>query len=96
MIRMETLTYARMLRSLRSMTCPCCGGVKKMNQSLCFRDYRTLPRPMRNALYNLMGDGYAEAMLEALNYLNSGAFHMPDGTLATDNNSGAKTGADHA
>lgn len=65
------------LDSLKSTTCPACGGKKTPMQTLCRREYFKLPRPMRQALYARIGDGYAESLLEALNYLSIEFLTLP-------------------
>jgi hypothetical protein len=74
----EQLTAQALLQSLRSTTCPVCGGPKKSMHSLCLSDYRRLPKPMRDALWALIGDGYKEAMADALVYLHRTLFRMPE------------------
>lgn len=78
MIKREELTYENLVRSLRSTTCPACAGPKKTRMSVCLGCWRSLPKPLRNPLYNLIGEGYEAAMLEALNFLDAEKFHLPE------------------
>jgi hypothetical protein len=57
------------LRSLSGTQCPACGGVKKSNQSLCFRDFRSLEQDMQRKLWRRVGAGYEEAFEAALEFL---------------------------
>jgi hypothetical protein len=63
--------------SLRSTTCPACGGAKGRAKSLCYPQYKKLPRAMRAALYARVGAGYEEALLDAFRYLDAETFHPP-------------------
>lgn len=58
------------VRSIRSTLCPACAGKKKQMRSLCFGCYRSLPRPMKGALYRLVGNGYEQALDDALKRLD--------------------------
>lgn len=66
------------MTSLRSVKCPACGGVKKVGQTLCLRDYRSLPAPLRTALYARLGNGYREAVLEAFQFLDVTTFQVDE------------------
>ena len=72
-IRLESLTDGQLLSSLKSETCPNCGGSKKERMTLCSRDYYQLSDPMRKALYKRIGQGYREAFVAALTQLGSTA-----------------------
>ncbi len=65
------------LISLDSRICPACGGRKARAQTLCGGHYHALPREMKNALYNRVGQGYERALLEALNFLEVKMIHLP-------------------
>ena len=56
--------------SLVSQICPACGRLKNKRMTLCLRDYRALPKAMQRALYDRVGHGYREAVVEALQFLN--------------------------
>lgn len=66
----DQLTVEALLTSLRSTVCPACGGRKKTMQTLCVRQYMSLPRPMKQALYNRIGKGYKEAVHDAFIFLD--------------------------
>lgn len=67
-----------LLASLRSTLCPCCGGGKSERRTLCGTCYYVLPKRERTALYNLLGDGYAEAVEAALKLLGVSDPHWPE------------------
>jgi hypothetical protein len=67
----------QLIRSLRSATCPACGGKKKAGKSLCPTDYYALNPDQRKALYQRIGRGYEAALTEALEYLGVETFHQP-------------------
>lgn len=46
-----------------------CGKPKKRKYSFCPRCYYSLPRHMREDLYQLIGDGYEEAFEAAVAWL---------------------------
>lgn len=77
MITRQDLTFDAVVTSLRSTTCPACGGPKGRAKSLCFRQYKQLPRALQAALYARVGAGYEEALLDALRYLEAETFHLP-------------------
>jgi predicted amidophosphoribosyltransferase len=58
-----------LLRDLMGTTCSACGAAKQVRQSFCKRCYRSLPHPMRQALYRRMGAGYEEAFAAAFDRL---------------------------
>lgn len=60
---------ATLAESLRSKTCPACGGEKKAGQTLCRADYNRLTSSQRLALYDELGAGYAEAVDAAMSEL---------------------------
>ena len=64
--------------SLASTVCPACGGQKRPKQTFCGGEYRSLPMPLRSALYRKMGQGYREAVIEALKFLSANEVHMPN------------------
>lgn len=63
--------------SLGSTVCPACGQDKKRKHTLCGSDYYKLPKPKRDALYNPLGHGYREAVIEALKHLQRLTFWAP-------------------
>ena len=77
MIVLNKLNTRTLFESLRRTKCPCCGGVKKPMQTFCSRDYYRLPPVLRQALYSRIGSGYAEAVVEALNFLEAEEFISP-------------------
>jgi hypothetical protein len=77
MITREQLPTQILVDSLYSKVCPACGDRKGAEKSLCYSCYGALPPNFKRALYNRVGHGYAEAMLEALNFLEAEKVHMP-------------------
>jgi hypothetical protein len=65
--------------SLFSSVCSACGRSKKPRDSICGWDYRQLPMDMKAALYDLMGDGYEEAFVEAMRHLGHDRIALPEG-----------------
>ena len=57
---MIVLDQQKLVEDLVSRDC-LCGNTKKPRMSFCQKCYFKLPRPMRNLLYNRIGDGYEEA-----------------------------------
>ena len=78
MITLDDVDDLQLVRSLRMTVCPVCGKVKRPAQTFCYRDYRNLPREMQLALYNRLGEGYAEAVVKALNFLEVEEPAWPD------------------
>lgn len=74
---METPTTQQLIQSLNSSTCPACARKKKRTQTLCGGCYRMLPPAERNDLYNLVGNGYEEAVAAAMKRLQAKKFNMP-------------------
>lgn len=74
---MQTPTPADLVASLRSTTCPACGGEKRPNETLCSHEYYRLPRAKRNRLYDYVSAGYAEAVVAAFLFLGVDTFTMP-------------------
>lgn len=60
------LTDRFLVHSLRFEVCPACGKPKKPRQTLCYSDYKRLPHGKKMALYDLLGEGYKEAVVDAL------------------------------
>lgn len=56
----ELMTTKEAIEQLQSNDCRC-GNEKKSGQSFCSWCYRSLPRAIRNALYNHIGCGYEQA-----------------------------------
>ena len=55
-------------QELQSEEC-LCGWGKKPGRSFCYRCYNRLPEHMRRDLYLRIGNGYEEALDEAVKYL---------------------------
>jgi hypothetical protein len=66
-----------LVKSLQSVVCPACGGKKKRGHTFCGRDYFRLTHDMREALYNRLGHGYAEAVADAMEHLGAVDFSIP-------------------
>jgi hypothetical protein len=77
MITLADLTPRRVITSLRSDTCPSCGGHKGPGKSFWLKEYRKLPQPIRTALYDRVGEGYEDALIKAFDYLQTQTFHDP-------------------
>ena len=71
-----------LIRSLTSELCPACGGKKKARQTLCLKDYRALPKELRNRLWYEVGDGYEEAVQDALTFLEVESPAFPPAPVA--------------
>jgi hypothetical protein len=71
------VTSLELVRSLRSETCPMCGGRKQSGQTMCQRDYCRLPRGVQSALYRGLGRGYEQAIQSAMGHLSVTNFIMP-------------------
>ena len=54
---------------LRGRECPSCGHGKNIRQVLCRVCYYSLPTDLRNRLYDKLGDGFEEAVDDALKWL---------------------------
>jgi len=59
-------TTRDLLRSLQSNLCPICGKLKIPRQTLCRPCYSRLGSRTKRALYARVGDGYEEAVHEAM------------------------------
>lgn len=59
------------LDSLNSAECPVCKGSKKPRRSLCYPCYKKLDRSKQDALYQLIGAGYEEAIDDAIKALTT-------------------------
>ncbi|MEQ1762560.1 MAG: hypothetical protein ABL984_05360 [Pyrinomonadaceae bacterium] len=57
------------VQALGSDRCTPCGSRKIRKRSHCSRCYYSLPPEQRQALYNLVGDGYEEAFIASLKTL---------------------------
>lgn len=95
------MTTIDLVRSLKSTTCPSCGRAKRASQSLCLHCYTALPHPMRCELWNDVGDGYEQAMADAMNKLAELGLHKPgraseptqeQTSLFTESNDGHQSG----
>lgn len=58
-----------LLKELQSTRCRC-GASKHRGLTFCRVCYYRLPRPVRNALYDGLGNGYAEAYDKATKILD--------------------------
>lgn len=56
----------RLIASLRSTRCPGCERLKPSKMSFCGACYRSLPDPLKQALYKRIGDGYEAAHAVAM------------------------------
>lgn len=65
------------LLSLRSDLCPACGSTKIQSRSVCIECWRELPRGKRHTLYQLIGDGYEQALADVLDHLGVESPHWP-------------------
>ena len=59
------------VESLGSFTCPFCKGSKKDGHTFCNSCYWKLPKVHQVAIYRRLGDGYEEAVDDAIEYLRS-------------------------
>lgn len=75
MIHMPYLTRERVITSLNSTVCPVCGGAKGRGKTMCFTDYAQLTGDLKRRLYHRVGQGYEEALHDALAYLMVETFH---------------------
>ena len=62
------MSARELIRELGGTTCRC-GSRKQSRQTFCRRCYYKLPPPMRQALYNRVGNGYEHAYEQAEEYL---------------------------
>jgi len=74
----EGVTTIRLLRSLRSNTCPACGQAKRPYYTLCYVCYTSLPKDQQRALYSSVHKGYRQAVESALAALNVSQPHWPE------------------
>lgn len=65
---MSARDVADLLRELKGTTCQC-GADKKSMQTFCTPCFFHLPRHMRHALYDKIGEGYEEAYTAALQHV---------------------------
>jgi hypothetical protein len=68
----ERFTPEEMERTWREFlgrTCPACGKAKVRMNGFCSRCYFSLPKPIRNRLWNPFGEGYEQAHQEAREWL---------------------------
>jgi hypothetical protein len=79
MIHRSEMTKRNAIVSLASQTCPACAGPKKERMSLCGACYHQLPAHYQRALYKRIGEGYGQALWDALVLLDAEKFHLPDG-----------------
>ena len=78
MIHRSEITVQNATASLRSTTCPACAGAKKERMSLCGPCYHQLPAHYQTALYKRIGQGYGQALWDALVFLDAEKFHLPE------------------
>lgn len=62
----------RLVRELEGKKC-FCGARKAPMQTFCSSDYFALPKDIRNALYNRIGEGYEQAYAEARKFFKEKA-----------------------
>jgi len=55
-----------LIASLASDLCPACSRAKRPRNTLCYGCYRSLPQPLRTALYNRVNNGYEQAFNDAM------------------------------
>ena len=77
-MKTDQLDNAAVYASLRSKLCPACGGEKKRLQTLCLKDYCSLSKSKQRAVYRKIGDGYVEAVRDALSFLGVQEPHLPE------------------
>ncbi len=77
---------AVLVRSLRCTVCPACGCSKGANNTFCRACFLALAKPLRDALYRRLGEGYEAAVHAALHALKVRECTWPP---ATDPKSGA-------
>jgi hypothetical protein len=73
----DEVTTRELIDSLCSNLCPACGRGKVARKTLCGHCYHALPRGLQKALYNRLGEGYSEAVDEALHQLGVATPHLP-------------------
>ena len=66
-----------LINSLRSTTCPACGGSKQSGKTLCGKQYYKLMQGQRMALYDRIGSGYREAFITAMKALGVTEIKLP-------------------
>ena len=81
-MQLTELSDGGLVRIINSNTCPACGGWKKKGQTFCGTDYFRLSKRERLALYDRLGEGYAEAVSRACQVLGVDDFKMPHGQEA--------------
>lgn len=64
-----TPAQVELIESLAGEDCPGCLGRKGRRKSFCSRCYFKLPKPIRTALYNPVGNGYEDAHAAAMKHL---------------------------
>lgn len=65
----ETRTL-KMIQELKGQVCRC-GADKNAGNTFCLKCYYSLPKPLRAALYQRVGEGYEQAYEEAVAYMLS-------------------------
>ena len=65
----DSVNPVEMLQSLKSSSCPACGGGKGARKSFCYRCFGLLPWVMKGDLYKRFGDGYEDAFDYALKWI---------------------------
>jgi hypothetical protein len=78
----DQMTVEALLTSLRSTVCPSCGGRKKTMQTLCPREYMSLPREMKKSLWRRIGHGYKEAVYDAFVFFDLVEYRLPPAPVA--------------
>lgn len=79
------MTDRQLIDSLCSNLCPACGRGKNARMTLCGGCYHGLPRELQKALYNRLGEGYSEAVDQALRMLGVTTPRLPKSRLSDEN-----------
>jgi len=73
---MINITVQMLITSLRSRTCPACGGSKKSRRTLCLDCWKKLANSDHHDLCRQLGFGYAEAVQAAMEALGATEFKL--------------------
>jgi hypothetical protein len=57
------------LKILAGNECPYCDGPKQRGYAFCYDCYFSLPKDLKNGLYRKIGQGFEEAVDEALGWM---------------------------
>lgn len=72
-----TITKRQLIDSLYSRTCPACGSRKGEHRTLCYGCFSQLPGALKGRLYARVGQGYEEAVKDAMTALGAPKFREP-------------------